>query len=58
MESYLLPPLFELQQAIEMVFSHYYPHEDNLFALLDRVRFHKLLKGVFYYDNEEHTKLF
>ncbi|MFT5824426.1 MAG: putative nucleotidyltransferase/HEPN domain-containing protein [Crocinitomix sp.] len=57
---------FELQQtiemcytAIEMVFSHYNPHEHNLFALRDRcVRFHKRLKGVFHYDNEEHTKLF
>ncbi len=45
--------------AIEMVFSHYNPHEHNLFALRDRcVRFHKRLKGVFHYDNEEHTKLF
>ncbi|MFT5823464.1 MAG: putative nucleotidyltransferase/HEPN domain-containing protein [Crocinitomix sp.] len=57
---------FEFQQcvemcytAIEMVFSHYNPHEHNLFALRDRcVRFHKRLKGVFHYDNEEHTKLF
>ncbi len=45
--------------AIEMVFSHYNPHEHNLYALPDRcVRFHKRLKGVFHYDNEEHTKLF
>jgi len=45
--------------AIEMVFSHYNPHEHNLFVLRDRcVRFDKRLKGVFHYDNEEHTKLF
>ncbi|MFT5822415.1 MAG: HEPN domain-containing protein/predicted nucleotidyltransferase [Crocinitomix sp.] len=57
---------FEFQQciemcytAIEMVFNHYNPHEHNLFALRDRnVRHHKRLKGVFHYDNEEHTKLF
>ncbi len=63
---YLRKCSFHLQQsiemcytAIEMVFSHYNPHEHNLFALRDRcVRFHKRLKGVFHYDNEEHTKLF
>jgi len=57
---------FNLQQtiemcytAIEMVFSHYNPHEHNLYALRDRcVRFHKRLKCVFHYDNEEHKKLF
>ncbi len=57
---------FMLQQSIEMcyttiemVFSHYNPHEHNLFALRDRcVRFHPRLKGVFHYGNEEHKKLF
>ncbi|NOQ76050.1 MAG: HEPN domain-containing protein [Crocinitomix sp.] len=65
-KDYLLRASFMLQQsiemcytAIEMVFSHYNPHEHNLYALRDRcVRFHKRLKGGFHYDNEEHTKLF
>ncbi|NOQ75249.1 MAG: HEPN domain-containing protein [Crocinitomix sp.] len=65
-KEYLLEASFMLQQsiemgytAIEMVFSHYNPHEHSLFVLRDRcVRFHKSLKGVFHYDNEEHTKLF
>lgn len=65
-KNYLLRGSFMLQQtiemcytAVEMVFSHYNPHEHNLYALRDRcVRFHKRLKGVFHYDNEEHTKLF
>lgn len=62
----LLRASFHLQQtiemcytAIEMVFSHYNPHEHNLFALRDRcVRFHKRLKGIFHYEDEEHKKLF
>ncbi|NOQ75606.1 MAG: HEPN domain-containing protein [Crocinitomix sp.] len=65
-KSYFLEASFHLQQtiemcytAIEMVFSHYNPHEHNLFVLRDRcVRFHKRLKGVFHYESEEHTKLF
>jgi HEPN domain-containing protein len=65
-KEYFLEASFMLQQSIEMgyttiemVFSHYNPHEHNLFVLRDRcVRFHKRLKGVFHYDNEEHTKLF
>ncbi len=58
--SFLLQQTIEMcYTAIEMVFSHYNPHEHNLFVLRDRcVRFHKRLKGVFHYDNEEHTKLF
>ncbi|MFT5822912.1 MAG: putative nucleotidyltransferase/HEPN domain-containing protein [Crocinitomix sp.] len=65
-KEYLLEASFMLQQtiemcytAIEMVFSHYNPHEHNLYALRDRcVRFHKGLKGVFHYDDDEQTKLF
>ncbi|NOQ75766.1 MAG: HEPN domain-containing protein [Crocinitomix sp.] len=58
--SFMLQQTIEMSYtAIEMVFSHYNPHEHNLFALRDRcVRFHKQLKGVFHYNNEEHTKLF
>ena len=58
--SFMLRQSIEMSYtAIEMVFSHYNPHEHNLYALRDRcVRFHKRLKGVFHYDNEEHTKLF
>ena len=57
---------FELQQciemcytAIEMVFSHYNPHEHNLIALRDRnIKHHKKLKGLFFYEDEEQKKLF
>ncbi|MFT5819315.1 MAG: putative nucleotidyltransferase/HEPN domain-containing protein [Crocinitomix sp.] len=63
---YLRKCSFHLQQciemcytAIEMVFSHYNPHEHNLFVLRDRnVRFHKQLKGVFHYEDEAQAKLF
>ena len=45
--------------AIEMVFSHYNPHEHNLIALRDRnIKHHKRLKGVFFYEDEEKKKLF
>ncbi len=57
---------FELQQAvemcytaIEMVFSHYNPHEHNLQILRDRtLKFDARLKTAFLYDNEEEKALF
>ena len=63
---FLLRASFSLQQtiemcynAIEMVFSHYTPHEHNLFALRDRnIKHHHRLKGVFFYEDEEKKKMF
>ena len=63
---YLRKCSFHLQQciemcynAIEMVFSHYTPHEHNLFALRDRnIKHHHRLKGVFFYEDEEKKKMF
>ena len=57
---------FDLQQsvemcytAIEMVFSHYNPHEHNLQILRDRtLKFDIRLKAAFLYDNEEGKALF
>lgn len=57
---------FDLQQAvemgytaIEMVFSHYNPHEHNLQILRDRtLKFDARLKAAFLYDTEEEKALF
>ncbi len=57
---------FELQQcvemcytAIEMVFSHYNPHQHNLQILRDRtIRFDKRLKTAFFYTTEKEKALF
>lgn len=57
---------FNLQQAvemcytaIEMVFSHYNPHEHNLQILRDRtLKFDARLKAAFLYDTEEEKALF
>ncbi len=57
---------FNLQQAvemcytaIEMVFSHYNPHEHNLQILRDRtLKFDARLKTAFLYDTEEEKALF
>ncbi|NOQ75373.1 MAG: HEPN domain-containing protein [Crocinitomix sp.] len=57
---------FDLQQAvemgytaIEMVFSHYNPHEHNLQILRDRtLKFDARLKAAFLYDTEEDKALF
>ncbi|NOQ75783.1 MAG: HEPN domain-containing protein [Crocinitomix sp.] len=45
--------------AIEMVFSHYNPHEHNLQILRDRtLKFDARLKAAFFYDTEEEKALF
>lgn len=57
---------FNLQQAvemcytaIEMVFSHYNPHEHNLQILRDRtLKFDTRLKAAFNYDTEQEKALF